>query len=133
MNCEVLEFEKVLLLVPEGNNGKPLDLVLANQKKPFLLLGIPKNIKKYIKNKSKDFIEIKEKTKYKKLTALVQSPIAGNIIDISEDKEDEEKWFKSGVYVMSLEESQIYKKYFPNSTYFNLDKKIEFVLNSFNN
>lgn len=73
--------------------------------KPIITFGLPKNIRKYIEKNS--YTLSARKTKAPKITALVQTPLSGGIIDFSFNKEKPESWLKDGVLVTTLEESKI--------------------------
>jgi len=73
--------------------------------KPIITFGLPKNIRKYIEKNS--YTLSVRKTKAPKITALVQTPLSGGIIDFSFRKEKSEDWLKEGILVTTLEESKI--------------------------
>lgn len=106
----------------------PLDFAIANVDKPFITYGLPKNLKKYIEKNAKNIIPLIKKTKYPKYTALVQSPITGMLIDVFNTKEKVKKWFSDGIYVMTLEEANEYRKYFI-SDFFSMDSEVNKIIN----
>lgn len=138
---EALVRKEVVIVLPSNpkkcekmGNEMSLSLAIANiRNKPFMTYGLPKDVKKYIeKNAAKVLPKIK-KSKYPKYKAIVQSPISGNIIDISKDKniyKDVEDWFFTyATYIMTLEEAKEYCKYF-NSGFFTMEPEEKIMLES---
>ena len=135
---EVLVRKEVVIVLPSNpkkckkmGNEMPLSLAVTNiRNKPFMTYGLPKDVKKYVeKNAAKVLPKIK-KTKYPKVRALVQSPVSGNIIDITDNKQKTEEWFfSSAIYVMTLEEAKEYCKYF-NSGFFAMEPEEKIMLES---
>ena len=135
---EALVRKEVVIVLPSNpkkckkmGNEIPLSLAIANvRNKPFMAYGLPKDVKKYVeKNAAKVLPKIK-KSKYPKYKAIVQSPISGNIIDITKGNEDiEDCFFTYATYIMTLEESKEYCKYF-NSGFFTMKPEEKIMLES---
>lgn len=58
----------------------------------------------------------------------MQSPITGMLIDVFNTKEKVKKWFSDGIYVMTLEEANEYRKYFI-SDFFSMDSEVNKIIN----
>lgn len=136
-NYEVYIGKNALRVVPkgyshsfvawDGNNYKgegtfvPLGIALANLDKPFVTFGLPKKLRRYIEEKAKNIVKVKNGKKGN-ITIAAPGPSEGRALWVYSSRgslkepiteKNTAKWFKEGaVSLMTAEESKVYAKLF---------------------
>lgn len=83
---------------------------------PFLIAGLPSELKKYVEEHASILADIK--TKYPEISVNVQLPTVGGIMDVYyNDTFDSKELWEDGICVMNLEESIEYNKNFLSGYY----------------
>lgn len=90
----------------------PLGLAVQNSDKPVWVIGVPGKVKKAVMKLTKNVFDSRGKSKLPKVKALVQTPVTGGIIDLSDSKQDVNYWFENGSYVMTIEEAEMWLEHF---------------------
>ena len=130
---EVLVGKTAMRVVPEGyfdgfyfttierTPTVPLDIALANYQTPFLTLGLPKKLKKYIERRAKNAVSMNDKTKCKQLVFVATHPGLDTVFYTYSayqfklnDKSKKEMLAGGAMYLLTLEQVLEYRKYFPN-------------------
>lgn len=117
----------------------PLDMALMNIDKPFITFGLPKKIKRYVEKKAYSIIKT-PKSAYPNILFYVPCPIVGRmILPLSENfveriragsQKSIKKYFNECCYVMTLEETEIYRQYFDCVYACMEDEPLNGILNS---
>lgn len=104
----------------------PLDVALANYQLPFLTLGLPKRLKKYIEKRAKNVVSMSDKTKCKQLLFAATHPVlvdtgfyTYSAYQFKLNNKNKKQWLDGGaMYLLTFEQAMEYRKYFPNLKFF---------------
>lgn len=101
----------------------PLDVAFASYQTPFITLGLPKKLKKYIEKRAKNVVSMGDKTKCKQYVFTHCPDGTGIYIQSAHqlklsDKNKKICFDNRVVYLMTLEQALEYRKYFPNMKFF---------------